>query len=130
MYESRPRVGDTWYRYEDVRYAPMVDEFENPTGPGRSVIKMRSYKVEKITPKGVWVNLGGGYLRFILASAKKRYACPTKEEALASFIARKECQVSILFHQLETAKHCLHLGRKMKETPLNKTEYDIYSLSS
>jgi hypothetical protein len=54
----------------------------------------------------------GDDLKFVLLTAKKQYACATKEEALTSFLARKERQIKILEANLERAKRALALGKK------------------
>lgn len=64
------------------------------------------YIVEKHTSKGVWIN-DFGHRRFVLNSARKRFAHPTKEEALESFRARKKRQIKILTRQLERARAAL-----------------------
>lgn len=59
-----------------------------------------AYKVVRETAKGVWIDVYGKE-RFVLSGAIKRYAYPTKDEALHSFIKRKERQMKILQAQLE-----------------------------
>jgi len=97
----KPQVGDTWYRYEDTRHAH-IDEYDNVVG---TYVKLylRSYRVSKVTPKGVWLSyiFVGGVCRFVLLDARKRFAHPTKEQALESFKARKAKQIRILEKQLE-----------------------------
>ena len=98
---------EEWYRYEDVRYAPPVDEFDNPIGHGTMEIKLRSYPVDRHTPKGVWILLHefptcATDRRFVRTEARKQYACPTKELAMVSFIARKKRQAAI--HRAEEAR--------------------------
>jgi hypothetical protein len=98
---SKPQVGDTWYRYEDLRHAD-VNEFDD-IGPTYVKLHVRTYKVSKVTPKGVWLSYFhiGGICRFVLLEARKRFAHPTKEDALESFKARKAKQIRILEKQLE-----------------------------
>jgi hypothetical protein len=88
---------EKWYRYEDVQYASQLNEYDEPIGPGRLEVKLREIPVIKHTPKGVWIGYGNGILekKFVLRDSRKRYACPTIEEAKESFIARKKCQVGI-----------------------------------
>lgn len=106
------KVGDTWYRYEDVRYATMSDEWGESTG-SYTVINMYEYTVRKVTPKGVWISQGTvDNPRFVLLSATKRYAAPTKAEALESLIARRMRQCVILEHQLNRAKETIQLAQK------------------
>lgn len=86
-----------WYRYDDFRYAPPLNEYEEPVGPGRAAVRLHKFKVLKETPKGVWIRYHGDFSdkRFVLSTARKRFACPTKEEALESFLARKTRQRGI-----------------------------------
>ncbi len=101
------KVGDTFYRYEERFWAPSLDEFENPRGRAHSTIELIEFEVLKVTAKGAWITraptktLFGVFRfhaekRFVNLSAHKRYALPSKAEAITSFIARKERQASIL----------------------------------
>lgn len=71
-------------------------------------IYLEAYKVIKTTPKGVWIDMDGcGGKRFVLLDARKHFACPTKEEALISFRARKARQILLLGSQIRNAKAAL-----------------------
>lgn len=85
-----------YYRYVDHR---MIDR-----GP---FIVLERYPVIRETPKGVWLALGFGDRRFVLRTARKRWACPTEDEALESFKARKRRQCRILRAQLKHAATAL-----------------------
>lgn len=86
-----------WWRAEDRRYAnydPWA-EFEQPSG-SHLVIELYSYEVVRHTPKGVVLWPHG----FVLGTATKQFAVPTKELALLDLIARKKrhvagCQVRL-----------------------------------
>lgn len=95
---------DKLYRYEDIRYAPPVDEFERPIGEGTLSVELRTYIVRKHTPCGVWIDG-----RFVNLKANKRFACPTMEEAKESFIARKKRQIRILSARLKDAQRALEI---------------------
>lgn len=100
------------YRYDDVAYSPGIDEFDNPFPGSILKIELSEYKIIKRTNCGVWINLYGGILdscRFVLLGAKKRFACPTKEEAMESFVKRKERQIKILSSQLDRTRKALQL---------------------
>jgi hypothetical protein len=99
-------VGDTWFRFEDVRYAAPLNEYDEPQGPGRLAVELRRYTVTKVTPKGVW--LFGS--RFVLADATKKFACPTQEAARQSFLARKRRQLRILNAQVADVQSAIELG--------------------
>ena len=96
-----------WYRYEVRHYAPPLDEYDDPIpGGGRSELVLMECPVKHETPCGVRLLNG----QFVKKTSKKRYACPTKEEALESLRARKRVQVSILKAQLRSAEHDLRLA--------------------
>jgi hypothetical protein len=89
-----------WYRVEDVQYASSLDEWERPSGDGEVELIVLALPIERETACGVWLDLGGGFRRFVLRNARKRYACPTRDEAFDSFRARKAKQRRILEAQL------------------------------
>lgn len=101
-----------WFRFEDGKTAPSLDEWERPCGDGESYVHMHSFRVIKETPCGVWLDSFGGR-RFVLRDARKRFACPTKEDALASFRARKEKQLRILKKRIRHVERCLTLVREV-----------------
>jgi hypothetical protein len=114
---------ERWYRYEIVRYSNGVDEFDDPL-PGHSVaVEVRDFMVSRHTPKGAWIKTYSGDERFVLKDARKRYACPTKEEALDSFIARQRRRISILEAQAEDSKIGIRIAEGLvaklsEQTPL------------
>lgn len=100
-----------WYRYTDGRYASTLDEYERPVGGGRAFLHLHTFPVIRETPKGVWIELWPhGPLRFVLRGARKRFACPTQEEALESLRARKTRQQQILAAQLRHVADVLALA--------------------
>lgn len=106
------QVGDTWYRYEDRRYGSF-DEFGSRTYVYVRV-EERTYEVAKVTPKGVWLDFGW-QRRFVRHDARKKFAAPTREEAMASFLARKERHARILRAQLEQVEDALAIARKQQD---------------
>lgn len=95
------------YRYEDALIAPMPDEFDNIYGPACLRILLHKYRVTRLTPKGAWIKLVLDE-KFVLLTARKRFACPTIEEAAESFKRRKEAQVRKLKSQLDRAEKALY----------------------
>lgn len=76
-------------------------------------ICLRTYPVIRRTPKGVWISREAyGKQRFVLNGTRKAYAYPTKEEALASFIARKTRQRLLLEFQLKRVAAALKLAKE------------------
>lgn len=98
------------YRYEETRYAPPFDEFDNPCGKGTIRVNLYTFQVVRKTPKGVWID-SFGREKFVLLRAKKKYAHFSKEEALESFIARKNRQSQILNQKLQDVNTCLYQAR-------------------
>ena len=97
-----------WYRFDDVTYAQMSSEYGEWVGPARLDVVLRTYKVVKVTPCGVWLDVG----RFVKTAARKRFACPTEDEARESFLARKKRQLSILYAQTERIERAIRLVEK------------------
>ena len=81
----------------------MLDEWESLLGPGRVYVSVHEYRVVKVTPHGVRLDNG----RFVLRDARKRFACPTIEEAVESFMARKSRQMGILHRQIEQIEEAI-----------------------
>jgi hypothetical protein len=109
-----------WYRFEEVRYAAPLDEFGYPTGSGRTVLYLRKLKVVRETPKGVQLaglNYSAEHPRFVRRDSRKRFACPTVDEAVQSYRARKEKQINIYKVRISSARHALRLisERKFEE---------------
>lgn len=87
----------TFYRFHEIRYS------------GRVLMLVKStYPVLKKTETGVWLDVFG-CRRFCRTDARKRFACPTEQEALDSYHARKRRQVRILRRQLAEAEAALRL---------------------
>jgi hypothetical protein len=104
-------ASELMYRYEDVMYAAAYDD--TGRAPGTLKVELRTYEVVRRTDKGCWIRgcfLGAngmyaitGSERFVLLTARKRFACPTLDEARASFIARKRRQAGIYKSRMERA---------------------------
>jgi len=63
---------------------------------GKIYLHCESFPVKRRTEKGVWIDIGFRE-KFILSRAKKKWAYPTKEEALHNFIMRKVREVEIIY---------------------------------
>ena len=91
------------YRYHE-------DDIGEGYGP-RIRVRLYAFNVVRTTPKGYWISIPYSFkLKWVSSEAKKRFAYPTKEEALQSFRARKRRQVAILSYQLERAKMALNVS--------------------
>ncbi len=107
-----------FYRYEAVQYAvhDIDGELVSPKFPNPKV-ELLIYDLMKETPKGYWI----GDARFpelmkkwISKTSKKRFAYPTKQEALTNFIKRNEKRIEILEHQILSCKMALNIAERMK----------------
>ena len=112
-----------FYRYEAHEYAALDYDgeftsslFSNPK------LSLYTYNLHKETPKGYWIGYGhpdNGYSqgdsRWVSKTAKKRYAYPTKEEALINFIKRTERRVEILSRQINVCKITLKYAEAFKK---------------
>ena len=97
-----------FYRYEAVEYASLgIDgDYESSKIPNPKV-ELKTYNLFKETPKGYWIGYGSlgnrklrGHGHWVSKTSKKRFAYPTKKEALENFIKRNEWRVMILKRQI------------------------------
>ncbi len=88
------------YRYTDHRVASSEED------RGRCAIYLTEYQVTKETTKGYWIGTV-----WVSKTSKKRYAYPSKDEAWASFQARKKRQILILSTRLAYAQEAARTSR-------------------
>lgn len=102
---------EVYYRYEDRLQGTggydIMGEWE--PGPSHVVVNLFKYPVLKHTPKGVWISQLGGRPMFICQNWRKKFACPTIEEAKHSFIKRKERQAGIYEARAMNARKAIQL---------------------
>jgi hypothetical protein len=85
-------------------------------------LEVREYNLLRETPKGYWIGYGNfGYNKYewkkwVSKTSKKRFAYPTKEEALVNFIKRTEKRLKILDWQLQVCKISLNLAQNLNIT--------------
>lgn len=113
-----------FYRYEIIQYASggQDDYYSKPLFPD---IRLRLIEMElhKETPKGYWIGYGEpgrGYAsasQWVSKTSKKRYAYPTKEEAMHNFKCRTERRLKILQAQVDKCKTGLHLIESALKNP-------------
>lgn len=109
---------EIYYRYDSRFYVTLcsdenksVNDFLGST----CEVACEEYEVLKKTAKGVWVQdkYGCGYKKFVLNCARKRFAYPTKKQALESFIKRKQSQLKHLQRGLRDTNYSLSIALKM-----------------
>lgn len=94
---------DTVYRYKEQRYASLYDEFNQSYYRGEVTLRCLEFRVLKRTHCGVWID-EYGTRRFVNLNARRKFASASKADALLSFIARKNRQISILSAQRADAE--------------------------
>lgn len=72
-------------------------------------VLLETYRIIKITPKGVWISMGGypETKKFVLTSGRRRYAYPNVELAMESYIQRKRHHLGHLARQTKYVEHSL-----------------------
>lgn len=106
---SLPEI-EVWYRYEGTVYED-----------SGAYIHVAAYPVKRRTPRGVWLDTYG-LEKFVLNDSVKRYAYPTKQEALVSFVRRKSRQVRILAAQHDRAEILYAAGKAKLESESYENE--------
>lgn len=83
-------------------------------------IECKEYEVLKETREGYWIKTGG-YApctvlkkKWVSKVTKKRFAYIKKEDALKSFIRRRERYIVLLEERLNTSKRALDIANEMK----------------
>jgi len=115
-----------FYRYEAVVYASMSND-DGDYGYSklfrdRPKMVLHTYNLHKETLKGYWIGYGhpnNGYQshsKWVSKTAKKRYAYPTKEEAMINYIKRTERRIGILKAQLQNSEDGLLAAKAMEKT--------------
>ena len=107
-----------FYRYEARVYAEIDCDGEFCSPAIRiPKLELHEYDLLKETPKGYWIGYGGFgfsslcWKKWVSKTAKKRYAYPSKEEAMTNYIKRTERRIKILKSQLEECKHGLRVAK-------------------
>lgn len=97
-----------WFRVEETTYSAGVNEWGDPLPGGPTRTNLYTYRVLRETPCGVWLEWADGIeAKFVNRSWGKRYACPTVEEAVASFKARKRRQIGICKKRIRQAEEAM-----------------------
>lgn len=91
------------YRYQEFHTWPESDLGFSSELFLHTRLKCYDFNILRFTKCGCWIEGE----KFVLLSGKKRYAYPTKEEALESFKRRKAMQIKILTRLLAQAKNAL-----------------------
>lgn len=99
----------TFYRYD------FIDTGEDSTN---IIIVLKTFFLVKETPKGYWILENGWFFarqRWVSKTSKKRYAYPTKEQALTNFIKRKERYLRILRYKITSTKAAIKQAKSIKQ---------------
>lgn len=116
-------VPNKFYRYESVQYATLNrdGDFVAPKFPDPH-IELREFNLHKETPKGYWIGYGSvlpntlsSFSRWISKTSLRRYAYPTKKEALINFIKRNEKRIRILEYQAASCKMGVSIAKNLLE---------------
>jgi hypothetical protein len=108
-----------FYRYEAVEYAStdMNGEYVSPLYPNPK-LEVRDYDLIKETPKGYWIGIMndyghqiGSWQKWVSKTSRKKYAYPTKKEALNNYIIRTERRIKILDWQVRACNSALNTAR-------------------
>jgi hypothetical protein len=120
---------DKMYRYEETTYSRGVNEVDDPLPGYHLVVRCREYTIVRRTPKGAWIVEGSphdqihGFEKFVLLTARKKFACETRADALESFRARKRRQLGILEARANKVKLALEMADRIEKGEPNPREY-------
>lgn len=120
-----------FYRYEARIYAEHDHDGELISPRIRiPKIELTTFNLHKETPKGYWIGWGHpdnglrSHSRWVSKTAKKRYAYPTKEEAMTNYIKRTEYRIRILKSLLEECEHGLMKAKAIVKPSMNGQRFE------
>lgn len=99
-----------FYRYESKRYSIVIDADCDIYGVSPARLELSEYQLHSETPKGYWIGFLGGKDVWVSKTARKRYAFPTKEEAMEYYKHRKMSYVKYAKAKLKRAEEDLALA--------------------
>lgn len=113
-----------FYRYETREYASLdMDGEYEPSPYPNPKLEVTEFSLHRETPKGYWIGYGDyvrkhlrGSSHWVSKTSKKRYAYPTKTEALVNYIKRTERRVKIMKRQTWSCS----IGIDLAKAELNK----------
>jgi len=99
----------------------MMDEYENAIGSYSVEVVPRECFLIRSTAKGFWVGHGTEAnpwgLRWISNTSKKKYAWPTKKEAMESFVRRTNVMMDHLSRQMNDCRKALAAAERVDTNP-------------
>lgn len=100
--------------------------YELERGNRYPALDLVTLNLVKETPKGYWICLGNphqlhGFHKWVSKTSRKRYAYPSKEEALQGYLNRTETRIRYLEADLEKARSGF---RQAKMIMLELKEYE------
>jgi hypothetical protein len=103
-----------FYRYQAEQtggYNEDTDTFWS----GSPRLRLIEFEMKKETPKGYWIGYEwcGDFDRWVSKTSVKRYAYPTKKEALINYIKRTTRRIEIMEAQAASAKAALYVAQRM-----------------
>lgn len=105
-----------FYRYEAVQYAVIGSDGEFVSGRAPDPqLELREYLLLKETPKGYWIRYDWDSkpFKWVSKTSVKRFAYPTRAEALTNFIKRTERRAEILDHQVQFCKAAVAVAKSV-----------------
>jgi len=102
-----------FYKYErqDHYY---TDEYSDYAYYSYTSIELKTFDLIKETPKGYWIR-DLFEKRWVSKTARKRFAYPTKEQALKSLCRRTEVYKNILTSRIKRLNNALYRIKVMQE---------------
>ena len=95
-------MDDIWYRYVDSDQEWSRDPFE------------LTFHVKRYTAKSAVLDWYGQE-KFVLLNARKRFAYPTRELAMESYVARKEREIRMMSARHDRAVEYLAAAQAMRD---------------
>lgn len=97
-------------------------------------MEYEEYRLVKETEKGFWIKVGEDWdskepiTKWVSKTSKKRFAYPTKKEAVYSFQRRNQRRLDIVKFQVEESEKCIEMAKcALESNDFETIDYRIIS---
>lgn len=110
--ERRAGTSELGYLYRLDRQSYASSDEYGDYYSSRSVVELTAYRIHKLTPCGWTLDIyTGARRRFVSRETYKRFALPTVDEAIESFVARQNRRIAIMQARITESERAIEMVR-------------------
>jgi len=90
-----------------------TDQFDEYCGSNIHVY-FQKFEIVKWTPQGIWIKQFMGQPKFVLLTAFKKFASPSKQEAIDELVRRKTIYTNILNEKIHQSQIYIKYAKNLR----------------